>query len=80
MTKQQAAQIPDLQLQVDDLAEQCFYVKMALLGRISDDAGEKNYDNIKGRYTKEQYKQALDIADQMIDNLDKYGVPCADWL
>lgn len=80
MTKQQAAQIPDLQLQVDDLAEQCFYVKMALLGRISDDAGEKNYDNIKGRYTKEEYKQALDTADQMIDNLDKYGVPCADWL
>ena len=80
MTFEEIKRIPDLQIKVDDLAEQCFYVKMACLGRISDKAGEKNYDNIKGRYTEAEYKQALDTADKMIENLDKYGVACADWI
>lgn len=80
MTFDEIKHIPDLQINVDDLAEQCFYVKMAILGRISDEAGEKNYNHIKGQYTEEEYKQALDTADRMIQNLDKYGVPCADWI
>ena len=79
MTFEEIKQIPELQIKVDDLAEQCFYVKMAIAGRISDEAGEKNYDNIKGKYTEEEYMEALDTADRMIANLDKYGVACADW-
>lgn len=79
MTFEEIKQIPDLQIKVDDLTEQCFYVKMALCGRISDEAGEKNYNNIKGRYTEAEYKKALDKADKMIANLDKYGIACADW-
>ena len=34
MTFEELQQIPDLQIEVDDLTEQCFYVKMAILGRI----------------------------------------------
>lgn len=79
MTFDEIKQIPDLQIEVDDLTEQCFYVKMAIAGRISDDAGEKNYNNIKGKYTKEEYYEALKKADKMIQNIDKYGVACADW-
>ena len=79
MTFEEIKQIPDLQIKVDDLTEQCFYVKMAILGRISDEAGEKNYNNIKGKYTEEEYKKALDKADRMIANLDKYGIACAQW-
>ena len=79
MTFEEIKQIPDLQIEVSDLAEQCFYVKMAILGRISDEAGEKNYDNIKGKYSKEEYKAALETADRLIANIDKYGVACAQW-
>lgn len=80
MTFEEIKRIPDLQIEVDDLTEQCFYVKMALLGRISDEKGEKNWDNIKGKYPEEAYKKALDTADRMIKNLDKYGVACAAWV
>lgn len=45
MTLDEIRKIPELQIEVDDLTEQCFYVKMAILGRISDEAGEKNYNN-----------------------------------
>lgn len=80
MTFEEIKQIPDLQIEVDDLTEQCFYVKMAISGRISNEAGKKNYDNIKGKYTQEEYEIALDKADMMIENLDKYGVACAKWV
>lgn len=79
MTFEDIKQIPDLQIEVDDLTEQCFYIKMAFLGRISDEAGERNWDNIKGRYSEDEYKKALAKAEKMIKNLDKYGVACADW-
>ena len=79
MTFEEIQQIPDLQIEVDDLTEQCFYVKMAILGRISDEAGEKNYNNIKGKFSVDEFKMALTKAEKMIQNLDKYGVACADW-
>lgn len=80
MTFEEIKRIPDLRIKVDDLTEQCFYVKMAMCGRISMDAGAKNYENIKGRYTEAEYKKALDKADKMIQNLDKYGIACAEWI
>jgi hypothetical protein len=80
MSFDEIKRIPDLQLQVDDLAEQCFYIKMAIRGKVSNKMANKTYDNIKGRYTEEEYKQALDTADKMIQNIDKYGVACADWV
>ena len=79
MTFEEIQQIPDLQIEVDDLTEQCFYVKMAILGRISDEMGEKNYNNIKGKFSEDEFKMALTKAEKMIQNLDKYGVACADW-
>ena len=80
MTFNEIKNIPELQIKVDALTEQCFYVKMACLGRISDEAGEKNYNNIKGRYTKDEYDKAFSTANKMIENIDKYGVACADWV
>lgn len=80
MTFDEIKQIPDLQIEVDELTEQCFYLKMALTERISDDAGRKILDNIKGKYTESEYKAALDKADRMIRNIDTYGVACAEWI
>ena len=79
MTFDEISKIPELQIEVDDLIEQCFYVKMAILGRISDEAGEKNYNNIQGKYSREEYREALAKADRMIKNIDKYGIACAEW-
>ena len=79
MTFNEIKNIPELQIKVDALTEQCFYVKMAILGRISDEAGEKNMENIRGKYPRGSYKEALDKADRMIANLDKYGIACAKW-
>ena len=79
MTFDEIKQIPELQIEVDDLTEQCFYIKKAIAGRISDEAGERNWDNIKGKFTQKEYYEALNKAERMIANLDKYGVACADW-
>ena len=80
MTFEEIKQIPDLQIEVDDLTEQCFYVKMAMKGRISDEVGERNYQNIRGKYPQGAYVDALRKADKMIQNIDKYGVACAQWI
>lgn len=80
MTFEEIRNIPDLQLEVTELAEDCFYVKMSSLGRISDEVGRKTYDRIKGRYSEEELKKALDTADKMIENINKYGVACAEWV
>lgn len=80
MTFNEIKSIPELQIEVNDLAEQCFYVKMAALGKISKEIGEKTLDNIKGKYPVEDYEVALRTADKMISNIDKYGIACAAWV
>lgn len=79
MTFEEIKRIPDLQIKVDGLAEDCFYLKMAALGRISKEVGERTIENIRGRYPVEEYEKALRTADKMIKNIDKYGIACADW-
>ena len=79
MTKEQAKRIPELQINVDELTEECFYIKMALLGRISDEAGEKVWERVKGKYTQQEYLKAIQTATKMVENLDRYGTPCAAW-
>ena len=79
MTKDQALQIPELQINPDDLVEDCFYYRLAKAGRISDIQGERALQRLKGRENDPCYKGAFIVADLMIDNLDRYGVPCAAW-
>lgn len=77
MTKEEALQIPDLNIEVTDLIEDCFYLKMALDKRMSKEKGKEAFARIKER--NEDIADALEIADKMIDNLVMYGVPCAAW-
>ena len=79
MTKEQALQIPDLQIQPNDLVEDCFYYKLAKAGRLSDEQGQKALERIKGHEHDPCYKGAFIVSDIMIQNLDKYGVACAAW-
>lgn len=75
MTQQQALEIPDLQIQLTDIVEDCFFYKMFLLGRLSVTEGVKTEDRLRHKYTQQELEEALATADRMVDNIDKYGVP-----
>ena len=77
MTFDEIREIPDLQIDVTDVVEDCFYYKMFLLGRISLEAGMKAEERLMFKYTQEELENAFALADRMIDNLDKYGVAAA---
>lgn len=79
MTKSEAALIPDLQIHPNDLVEDCFYYRMAVAGRISNEQGDKALQRLKGKEDDPCYKGAFIVADMMIANLDRYGVACIDW-
>lgn len=79
MTKEQAEQIPELRIYPNDLVEDCFYYKMAKAGKISEESGKKALDRLKGKESDPCYKGAFIVADMMIANIAKYGIPCAAW-
>lgn len=79
MTKSEAALIPELQIHPNGLVEDCFYYRMALAGRLSEDQGRKALQRLKGKESDPYYKGAFIVADLMIANLDRYGVACIDW-
>lgn len=79
MTKSEAARIPELQIHPDELVEDCFYYRMAVQGRLSDEQGRKALERLKSKENDECYKGSFIVADMMIANLDKYGVACIDW-
>lgn len=79
MTRAEASRIPDLQISLaDPLLEDCFYYQMAKEGRIDGEHAEKairRMEKIDNEISVATIRKAL----QMIENLDRYGVPCADW-
>lgn len=77
MTFDEIREIPDLQINVTDVVEDCFYYKMFLLGRISLEAGMKAEERLMFKYTQKELENAFALADRMIDNIDKYGVAAA---
>ena len=79
MTRNEALQIPELQIQPNDLVEDCFYYKLAKAGRLSEEQGKKALQRIQVHEDDPCYKGSLIVADMMIQNLDRYGVACAAW-
>ena len=79
MKKGEASAVPELQIHPDELVEDCFYYRMAVAGRISNEQGRKALLRLKGKEDNPCYKGAFIVADMMIANLDQYGVPCIDW-
>lgn len=79
MTKDQALQIPELQINPDDLVEDCFYYKLAKAGLLSEESGRKALARMQGKENDPCYKGSFIVADMMLANLEKYGVPCAAW-
>lgn len=76
MTLLEAIEIPELDIEVTDIVEDCFYYKMAMLGRISKEQGQLTENRLRGKYDKASLEKAFASADKMIDNIDRYGVPC----
>lgn len=79
MTKTEASAIPELQINPNDLVEDCFYYKLAKTGRISGEHAQKAMERLKGKESDPCYKGAFLVADMMIANIAKYGIPCAAW-
>ena len=79
MTKSEAALIPELQIHPNGLVEDCFYYRMAQLGRLSEEQGQKALQRLKGCEKDPLYTGSFIVADMMIANLDRYGVTCIDW-
>lgn len=70
---------PELHIVVDDVIEDLFWWGMAQEGRISKEHAAKAIERLK-TYGDEFPVEKLEVANQMIRNLDKYGVPCLAWL
>lgn len=79
MTKSEAALIPELQIHPNGLVEDCFYYRMAQLGRLSEEQGQKALQRLKGCEKDPLYTGSFIVADLMIHNLDTYGCACIDW-
>lgn len=79
MTKAEALTIPELQIRPNDLVEDCFYYKLAKAGKLSEEHGRKALDRLQGRENDPCYKGAFIVADMMVANIEKYGIPCAEW-
>ena len=53
---------------------------MAKAGNISEEHGRNALKRLEGRENDPCYKGAFVVADLMIENLKKYGVPCIAWM
>lgn len=79
MTQKEAQQIPELQITPDEMVEDCFYYKLAKLGKLPEEHGKKALKRLEGMESHPNYKGAFIVADMMIANMEKYGTPCAAW-
>ena len=79
MTKEEAKNIPELQIHPNDFLEDCFYYKMAKAGKLSDTQGCIILERLKGMENDPLYQACMLVADIMIENIEKYGVACIDW-
>ena len=81
MTFEDIKQIPDLQIEVTPAVEDAFHFLYGVEknGENITDAQVHCGQRLEKDYTKEESKQAMKIAYKMLDNTDKYGIPCAAW-
>lgn len=79
MTREEAIRIPELQIFPNEIVEDAFYYKMAQAGRLPAEQGQKAWGRLEQNKSNPCYRGAFFVADMMIENLDKYGVPCAGW-
>ena len=84
MTKEQASQIPELDIHVTPLIEDLFYCILAEVGEISEEAGKAAHKRVvdlckKSGNTAPPLKRSFEQAARMHENVQKYGVACVEW-
>ena len=79
MTKQEAEKIKDLCVDVDELTEDCFYLRLAVDNRISKEAVSGAVSRLNNLGQPQKVADAYIESGKLVNNLDKYGIPCAAW-
>lgn len=79
MKKEEAKKLPRMDIVPTPLIEDWFYYLMYRIGRISPKAGYKALKRLDIEMDYAQFYGAALVAEVMIDNLNEYGAPCADW-
>lgn len=80
MTKEEIKEIPKLQIEVTPIIEDAFHFLYGVeksKEEITD--AQANCGKRLEKYTREERLEAVHYAYQMIDNLEKYGIACAEW-
>lgn len=80
MTKEEAKQVADLQIKVTPAIEDAFHFLYGVENEEEDitDA-QANAGKRLEKYSREERMDAVHYAYQMIENIEKYGVACAEW-
>lgn len=79
MTKQEANKINDLRIDVDSVTEDCFYLRLAMDKRIPKEAVSGAVNRLNGLGQPQKVADAFIESRKLVENLDKYGIPCAAW-
>lgn len=81
MTYQEALQIPVLQIYPSGLMEDCFYLRLAETGQLTEEEVKDIQSRVDQRKQEDKnyYDACWAIAGVMLDNLRKYGHPCIEW-
>lgn len=79
MTKQEAEKINDLCVDVDNVTEDCFYLRLAVDNRISKESVKGAVGRLNSLGQPQKVADAYVKSGKLVDNLDKYGIPCAAW-
>ena len=74
-------QFNDLNIEVTPLVEDIFYVALAAKGSISQSLGGNALKRVTEKHccTYEDIADAAEKAKKMIDNIQRYGIPCYNW-
>lgn len=82
MTFDEIKQIPDLQIEVTPAVEDAFHFLYGLEKNGEDitDAQVRCGQRMEHEYSHEESMEAMKKAYKMLDNLDKYGIACAEWI
>lgn len=80
MTRKEAQLIKDLSINVDDDAENMFFICLYAKGMASKDSIRnivKSVNRLSGN--EKRINRALKTSLKMVDNVKKYGIPCETW-
>lgn len=80
MTRKEAIKIPELHIAPNGLIEDCFFSKMAEMGMLSDEQAAGANERLKKQKDNPNFAASVIVADLMVNNVEKFGVACIEWI